>query len=1519
EGGGLYGPQSGNTYTPTFTEALGQVSVERGARIATHAPGSVTEGGGYVLLLGQEARNAGTIHTPRGQTLLAAGDAFVIRKGLVTDASQGGTTYSTTRGNEVAPRADAALDVSRIDAAISRGQASNSGLILAAEGDITLTGRDVRLGGTDALAPQSDGQAWPGSVTLASTSVNARGAIHLLNSVSDSQGRITLAPGAVAAVVAGELSLDEAGRVSIGQDGATALDSQRLALIEESARQDVLRGQAPELAPGQAFDNLWQGQDRRDQSRIEIVTGGVVDFQGHAGDIPGSLALATGGQIAVAAGRDPGAGVDPASGAGRVQVREGAQLDVSGSVGVRLAMAENAIRVDIQGNELRDAPRNRDSDPENDRSLLSSLGVWVDRRLLVATEDGLLYTANGLLEVSGWLANTPSGIGHWTAQGGTVSLRGGQVLTQEGSEINLAGGTVDVLEGYINQSWLRGADGRLYEVSQAPADVVYTGLYQGYESVHARWGENATRRFYNPLVAPARRWETGYTVGRDAGRLVIDAPTAVLQGEVDAQAYQGARQWQRPDAALRDAYLQSHYAVARPGALVLGRHGYQTNGRMAGRIGVYETDLHIGQVAPIGLDLDAPDALHAAPERANTVWLDTDWVNAQGFGVLDLAVGGTVTVGGAPGAAVPSEAPGAEGSAPAAQGPSGPALQVADGGQIRLTGSVVDIRGEIVARGGRIAAGNLFTPSGSRDETVAAPGQVVLSPSEGEAAVTLHEGARLDVRGLWVNLLQDPQAAASLAWTDGGTVELASSQHVAMAPGSVIDASGGAAVLRDETIRGGAGGSVALLAVAAPGFVTGAGVLTLDGEVRAYGVQGSGSGTLRLQTGEGWSIGGELIGPDGELPAGETARIDLVLTEPLTVAAGQRLPMPTAYTEIRAGQVLDTTIHFTNTGATLSVPVGPGGWDLNGTNMDVYVGSTRYQGSTGNNRVVPEGAVITRINAGALPAGYEVPASLAFLPTPAYTVAAGTPALTDTVYEAGTVLPAGSVHHAGSLAVSPVAQFDADKWLHAGFSHYEIAARRGVAVLDGARLQPGVPVYRPTAQALQTGGREAGPALELVRELPLFMEDPARGVLSQRAGASLTLLGGSAGTQAGVRSDGGVHLGRDAEIVVDPGQRVTLGAGGQVTIEGRIEAPGGLIEVLNLKDKARELADRPNGRSVWIGGHAELDAAGRAYTAIDAQGLRYGTVLAGGQIVLGSRDGHYVANYSGGDEGLERAADAYVVVRDGALLDVSGAQAVLDAPASRQQGAAVLWGAARPAVSAVPHTVATDGGRIAMRSYYGIYNEGTMRAHGGGANASGGELSLSLEGLVHGLPNGSTPLPVELDIGRVLFIGQDELAWRLAGEAVAGQAHDSLALGRASLSAAQLAAGGFDSLSLMGRSAIAFDGDVDLALGRSLTLRRGVLMAVTPGAQVRLSAPYVLLDGQAPVTLPLNHRAAQLGLPEHFTDGAVTVEGGLIDVRNRMQLLFDQATLDSRGDLRFLAPTAFDAAQATQVPRALGL
>ncbi|HCW16510.1 MAG TPA: hemagglutinin, partial [Achromobacter sp.] len=489
---------------PTFKDALGDVQVQAGARIDTAVPTTATKGGGYVLLLGSNVHNAGTLTTPRGQAMLAAGDDFIIRRGYGTD----GNPKSTTQGLEVG---------TTLNTGSQAGQVRNTGLISAPVGDITMTGHAVRQDG----------------VLIATTDIGARGAIHLLNRASDTAGSVTLGADSVTAVL-------------LEASAVTGLDGQRQAAIK------TLDGSATNKATG-AFDHLSTVADRMDLSRIEVVTGDLASFQG------GSVTLATGGQIAVSAKR-------------QTVLESGAELDVAGAIGVSVSMESNNLQINVQGNEQRDAPVNRDS------KLLNNSDVWVDRRTLVKVASGThgyigdrWYTSGGLLEVGGYLATTEHGAGQWLAQGGTATFTGGELVTQAGSDINLSGGTLDVQAGDIRQSWLRGTDGRLYEVSRAPGDLLYAGLYKGYEDTHARWGDKATRTFYNPLIAPKTRFESGYTVGRDAGQLIVSTHAAQLAGTLTGEVYQGARQIDAPQWDM-DGYYQSQTAVARRAQLTVGSY-----------------------------------------------------------------------------------------------------------------------------------------------------------------------------------------------------------------------------------------------------------------------------------------------------------------------------------------------------------------------------------------------------------------------------------------------------------------------------------------------------------------------------------------------------------------------------------------------------------------------------------------------------------------------------------------------------------------------------------------------------------------------------------------------------------------------------------------------------------------------------------------------------------------------------------------------------------------------------------
>ncbi|WP_083633171.1 filamentous hemagglutinin N-terminal domain-containing protein [Bradyrhizobium sp. NAS96.2] len=135
---GIYSTTTGSganiVYAPSFTGAGGKIVVESGALITTNAPSSTTAGGGFVLLMGTEVNNAGAITTPKGQTQFVAGDDFVLRAGFGTNANQN----STTRGNEIAPM---------LRSGSASGTVTNTGLVLAQQGDITLAGHAVTQDG----------------------------------------------------------------------------------------------------------------------------------------------------------------------------------------------------------------------------------------------------------------------------------------------------------------------------------------------------------------------------------------------------------------------------------------------------------------------------------------------------------------------------------------------------------------------------------------------------------------------------------------------------------------------------------------------------------------------------------------------------------------------------------------------------------------------------------------------------------------------------------------------------------------------------------------------------------------------------------------------------------------------------------------------------------------------------------------------------------------------------------------------------------------------------------------------------------------------------------------------------------------------------------------------------------------------------------------------------------------------------------------------------------------------------
>ena len=1266
-------------------------------------------------------------------------------------------------------------------------------------GTVVNTGLAQALTGDVTLAGRDVQQA---GVLLTSTSVTARGTVHL--KADGANGLVTLADGSLTTAL-----LDDS--------TATALDVQRNALIKESA---VLSDGA---------------YNRRDLSLIQIASGGDVAFDG------GSLTLATGGQVNVLAAR-------------RTQVDGGAAIDVSGAVGVNVAMASNNVLINVQGNEQRDAAGNRDSQVLNNKDL------WVDRRDLVRVQAGTngyttdrWYTGGGLLEVSGYLNTSGHGIGEWAAQGGTVAFQGAELVTRAGSTLNVSGGTYDVQTGLVKQSWLTGRDGKLYKLSSAPGDMLYTGVYQGFAERHARWGDTANADYANPLIGARERLENGYTVGRDAGRVVVGTASAVLEGAIEATTFQGERQQEARDVNL-DSYRQSQLAAARNGQLVLGQVIPVYD---AASLQLRDNPTALLQALHIkngGAQDGAPGRQDAMPaDLVGKTVLDAGWLNAQKLGGIEAYTKGEIVVDAA--------------------------VQVAAGGSIKLHAPQIDVNAGLTARGGSIALGDIVTTqaNGSNswlETSVATP--VAGSP----VGVDVATGVTLDTRGLWSQLKLDPADISGVPHKNGGTVALVSSGGVSLGAGSVIDTSSGAAVLADGTIEGGKGGSITLRSNQNDPYGVRSGALVLDGELRGYGVKGG--GTLTIDTGIGVALGGGVLADDGILPAGQSVPVHLTLDQAFTIKAGTVLTSDFSYvsTVVQPGQPLLDLPEFSTARpytlpATWVVPPASVSYEF------IYV--TASNGMTyGSGTAIPAGVTLTGVR-GKLGSGYLVPSS-AFpngMPVAAFnaTIAAGTAFAADVTLKAGDRLLAGNVAPQ-DLAVKPLLVLDNDLFQR-GFAHYAINGQQGLQVAQGATIDVTMPVLRADPVAAGSLATGADPAAALQPWLaPLWQEDPVKGVLTQRAGADLALSAGTLNARAPL------VVGQGATVRVDDGKRISLSGNGQITVEGSLVAAGGRISVLPGSLFAGGELNRPDGtpgtQSIWIGGGALLDVAGRAATAVDAQGGIYGHVASGGTIEIGAM--HNL------DATQVEAADAFVIVRPGARLEASGAAAQLDLPG---QGGVLVAG---------------DGGAIALSSFRGLLLDGAMHAAAGaeGVGAAGGTLALNLEtpnyGVVGKIDLKGLAVDDAVRAPRELIVSRFQGDSGLAADLQAGDADPALRYGVARLGADRVVAGGFDHLALLSNGLISFDGDLDLSLGQSLRLTAGAL-ALAPSAatatanttttSVKLSAPYIRLAGTGRrqtddhlMPSPINGSGnlgtggGKLGVPVANDQASLSLNAALIDITN---------------------------------------
>lgn len=434
---------------------------------------------------------------------------------------------------------------------------------------------------------------------------------------------------------------------------------------------------------------------------------------------------------------------------------------------------------------------------------------------------------------------------------------------------------------------------------------------------------------------------------------------------------------------------------------------------------------------------------------------------------------------------------------------------------------------------------------------------------------------------------------------------------------------------------------------------------------------------------------------------------------------------------------------------------------------------------------------------------------------------------------------------AGDLADGP--QLVVPDWLFAagGFRRYSVTDNRlGLHVAGDADVAVQVPFLE-----LDVPAAYGAPSGTDIRAVSTFMNDPLR-----RAPGELVLAHQRTDQEAPgtlLRVDAG------ARLSTDPGGAITLRSTTSQYIAGTLSAPGGALNLaLNAAGQNLGFPFDPT-QALWLASTATLDAAGVLRSDPPQDGMRLGEVLAGGTVSL-------------------RAERGAVVIESGARVDVSGTSAVLDLPLG-------------PLGSPQATAVASHAGSVTLFAAEGALLDGSLVAQAGGPGAAGGHLALEVSALARSIVDQAETFPTG---PRVITLGADA-APALPPGTVFGDALPAASNGIAALSAAQVAAGGFDFVELRA------DDGLRLTQNVEMDLRGGAVLGVSAldlgGHRFDLRAPWVQIGR----TQGLNDAGFLAAPAATGGAGALGVHAGQLELVGDVGVLgADAVRLDASGDLR---------------------
>ncbi len=478
---------------------IGDVTVQPGAIIS--APSNSAHVGGRVALIGANVDNKGTISTPDGQTILAAGLQVGFAPHASSDPSLRGLDVYV--GAIVQPPAPPVEGQEPAPAEkIYAGTATNSGFIDAARANVTITGKLVRQLGAIA----------------SSTSVSLNGRVDLLadyNAVPNLESNTSN---------------------TSNTDSTGGLRNLRPYAFLPKSSGTVM------LGPGSTIQILPELESAEAVVGTQLPLASQVNIQGRTIHLDSDSALLApnanaglnAGQWRFIEGATPR--VNFVNAGGQIYLEPGALINVAGSAAVAVPIAQNILSVELRGTELADSPLQRDG-------IFRGTTIQVDIRQSGITAGGRMWVGTPLADVSGYIGIIQRTVGELTTAGGNVKLNAGaSVVMQPGSVIDVSGGWIDYQGGMVQTTRVISGN-RILDISQVTPDLVHEGFYSGkFTRTAEKYGISET--FTNPLLLDGAHFEEGYTFGANGGTISITAPAMALDGKLLGRTIAGPRQRQ---------------------------------------------------------------------------------------------------------------------------------------------------------------------------------------------------------------------------------------------------------------------------------------------------------------------------------------------------------------------------------------------------------------------------------------------------------------------------------------------------------------------------------------------------------------------------------------------------------------------------------------------------------------------------------------------------------------------------------------------------------------------------------------------------------------------------------------------------------------------------------------------------------------------------------------------------------------------------------------------------------------